>query len=598
MKKRFSINDMSVKTKITTFSVVMLLFLLISTFVGLFASRTVSSKNQERYDNYGMGQIYLSDAFTDFTSIQVRLRNIVFMYYDDANKMKEQENEITTYYNAMRTNLDAFESVMGKFSREIQSEYQDVEDALESWISNMSTVISLVEDGKPDQAAENLMSNGGTIANKAVTELDQLTEMLHNASAESAVSVRSTLVIMEWILIGAAALAVIIALLYASVLIKNVTIPVKKLVDAAGKLAKGDVDVDCQKINNDDLGELMDEFALMVEGIKDQTQIANMVAQGDLTIKVNPRGDRDMLGKALYKLVEDNNETLGNIKESTMQVTVGSEQVASASQSLAQGATEQASALQQITASMDEIAERTKQNASQASQADELAHSAMTMAVSGNDQMKSMISAMNDINESSETISKVIKTIDDIAFQTNILALNAAVEAARAGVHGKGFAVVAEEVRTLAAKSASAASETESMIEDSIHKVNLGTKIAEGTAQALDEIVSSIERVVNLISAIATASNDQATAVSQVDQAIGQVSQVVQTNSATSEQCAAASEELSNQAAMLRSMMANYKLLSSGRQNNFSMGKDSGATFSASNQNEQIISLDGEFGKY
>ncbi|MDE5820460.1 MAG: MCP four helix bundle domain-containing protein [Lachnospiraceae bacterium] len=598
MKKRFSINDMSVRAKITAFGVVMLLFLLASTFIGLFAARTVSSENQKRYDNYGMGQVYLSDAFTDFSLIQVRIRNIIFMYYDDANKMKEQENEISAYYTDMRANLDKFESVMNVFSKEIQSEYQDVEDALESWIANMSNEISLVESGKHEQAAEDLMSNGGPLASAARTELEQLTGLLHDASEESESRTASTLVIMEWILIGAAAVAVIIAILYATALIKNITIPVKKLVEAASKLAKGDVDVDCAKVNNDDLGALMDQFAEMVKETKTQAQIADMVAKGDLTIQVNPRGDKDLLGTALYRLVKDNNEILGNIKESTMQVTVGSEQVASASQSLAQGATEQASALQQVTASMDEIAERTKQNASQASQADELAHSVRAMAISGNDQMKSMISAMNDINESSETISKVIKTIDDIAFQTNILALNAAVEAARAGVHGKGFAVVAEEVRSLAAKSASAAGETASMIEDSIHKVNNGTKIAEGTAQALDEIVVSIEKVVNLISTIATASNDQATAVSQVDQAIGQVSQVVQTNSATSQQCAAASEELSNQAAMLRSMMANYKLNTSSKQSNFGVPAETSSTFSVANPNEQIISLSGEFGKY
>lgn len=598
MKKRFSINDMSVRAKITAFGVVMLVFILASTLIGLFAARTVSSENQKRYDNYGMGQVYLSDAFTDFSLIQVRVRNIIFMYYDDVNKMKEQENEISAYYTDMRANLDKFEGVMDAFSKEIQSEYQDVEDALESWIANMSNEISMVESGKQEQAAEDLMSNGGPLASTARVELEQLTALLHDASEASESRTASTLVIMEWILIGAAAVAVIIAILYATALIKNITIPVKKLVEAASKLAKGDVNVDCTKINNDDLGALMDEFADMVKETKTQAQIADMVAKGDLTVQVNPRGDKDLLGTALYRLVKDNNEILGNIKESTMQVTVGSEQVASASQSLAQGATEQASALQQVTASMDEIAERTKQNASQASQADELAHSVRAMAISGNDQMKSMISAMNDINESSETISKVIKTIDDIAFQTNILALNASVEAARAGIHGKGFAVVAEEVRNLAAKSASAAGETASMIEDSIHKVNNGTKIAEGTAQALDEIVVSIEKVVNLISTIATASNDQATAVSQVDQAIGQVSQVVQTNSATSQQCAAASEELSNQAAMLRSMMANYKLISSGRQSNFGVPAETSSSFSVANPNEQIISLNGEFGKY
>lgn len=245
MKKRFSINDMSVKAKITAFSVVMLLFLLVSTVIGLFAARTVSSENQKRYDNYGMGQVYLSDAFTDFSLIQVRVRNIIFMYYDDANKMKEQENEISAYYAEMRANLDNFEGVMNAFSKEIQSEYQDVEDALDSWIANMSTEITLVESGKHEEAAADLMSTGGTLASEARAQLEQLTALLHDASEESESRTTATLVVMEWILIGAAAVAVIVALLYAAVLIKNITIPVKKLVEAAGKLAKGDVDVDC-----------------------------------------------------------------------------------------------------------------------------------------------------------------------------------------------------------------------------------------------------------------------------------------------------------------------------------------------------------------
>ncbi|MDE6129191.1 MAG: methyl-accepting chemotaxis protein, partial [Lachnospiraceae bacterium] len=338
---------------------------------------------------------------------------------------------------------------------------------------------------------------------------------------------------------------------------------------------------------------LVDEYMQVINNMKYQAGIAEEVANGNLTVQVNVKSSEDVLTGALKKLVDDNLNALSNISDAGSQVTISSSQVASASQALAQGSTEQASAIEEITASIDEIAEKTKRNAEEANEAAGLVVRAIEDVKHGNAQMHDMMTAMQEINKSSESISKIIKTIDDIAFQTNILALNAAVEAARAGEAGKGFAVVAEEVRSLAAKSASAAAETAELIEDSINKVNSGSKIADDTAKALEAITNVVQQSEVIINGIAESSNYQATAVAQIEQAITQVSQVVQTNSATSEQCAAASEELSNQASRMREMLSIYNL-GNGSTGSFR----SSASASTADMNEQVISLGDSFGKY
>lgn len=407
--------------------------------------------------------------------------------------------------------------------------------------------------------------------------------------------IRSYLIFTIVAMIAAVAFIIWVSYNVISTIRRSIT----QLTEVAKQISMGKVDVDLVQRSNDEFGMLIGDYQRVVDNIRYQANVAEQVSGGNLTLDVIPRSDDDILGTSLKKLVKRNRHALSGISDAAYQVTTSSSEVASASEALAQGSTEQASAIEEITASISDIAEKTKQNATEADSAADLVELAIEDVKKGNEQMEDMMVAMQDINSSSESISKIIKVIDDIAFQTNILALNAAVEAARAGEAGKGFAVVAEEVRNLAAKSASAASETAELIEDSIRKVETGSKIANDTARALQEITDAVQKSEAIISGIAEASNYQATAITQINQAIGQVSQVVQNNSATSQQCAAASIELSNQATRMRELLSVYRL------GNYVPELTSSAEAAVStrigsdpDENESIISLGSGFGKY
>gem|GEM_PF-1506877 len=303
--------------------------------------------------------------------------------------------------------------------------------------------------------------------------------------------------------------------------------------------------------------------------VRETVSVLEKMAANDLSQQVSGdyKGDHTVSKSALNHVLATLNELLTNIREAVDQVRTGADQVASTSQSLSEGTTRQAAALQQISSSMQEVEQRARLNGDHASEANQLANQVRRNAEEGNTRMVRMLEAMESISQSSNEISRIIKTIDEIAFQTNLLALNAAVEAARAGAHGKGFAVVADEVRNLAQRSARAASETTQLIEGSIERSQNGGKIASETAESLRTIIDGVGKVSAVIGEISGAVGQQSDSIRMINLGLGDLDQITQSNSAIAEESAAAAEELSGQTVTLQAMIQEFRLTSDSRTN-------------------------------
>lgn len=521
--------------------------------------------------------------------LQIIVKNLSFITIDNKQTYRDELQKELTSLEENATWLH--ENFTGNAEL-----LQSFETSIVEAVSLQQEILQLAETDNL-QAQSMLLNEYQPLVEQAVNTLIQISSEEEKTADENYLS---TVEMQEWLVaaqVGMAAAALVITILLSTYLTRSITKPLRQLEDSAEKIVNGNFDINVTYESKDEMGSLTKSFKNMTyildSVISDASRLLSEMADGNFDVRTKAEdkyvGNLQSLLISIRKLNKDLSITLGQINQSADQVASGSGQVSNGAQALAQGATEQAASVEELASTITNISHQVNTTAENAIEARTRSNTAGDEAEVCNNQMHDMMAAMEEIARSSNEISKIIKTIEDIAFQTNILALNAAVEAARAGEAGKGFAVVAEEVRSLASKSSVASKNTAELIENSVNAVTRGTKLANSTAESLVSVVDHVRLASNKVDEIANAAEEQAGAIEQVTLGVDQISSVVQTNSATAEESAAASQELSEQASMLKNLVAKFKL----REEYARMGSNSAYTSSYGNSSSvNMINLD------
>ncbi len=558
------IKNLKIRSRMLISYFIIVLLLLI---VGITSIVMLNQSSQRLQDFYEMQFKTVSLAMNARRTVFSARGNIlstIVEYTDEAHSNAQSD------FDYIYTLVDELKEIDQKVTGSSGGSTQlaTVEENLNKASSYLPQILDLAKQQKDDEALALYKSNYKPHMDSS---RDILTSLCETAEANAQASLEEgerQAGIADTIVIALIVVAVVVSIFLALFMSDSVRKPVEEMRQVASRVCKGDMNVEITYQSRDELGEMADNMRSMTEIVKaligDINYCMEELAHGNFTVKSRNIeayiGDYADILKAMRDMKVSMSETLSKIESAADQVNAGGEQVSSGAQALAQGATQQASSVEELAATIQEVSQQVESTASHARTAkkeNEQSHQQIGVCFQ---DMESLLNAMNKIETHSTEISKVIKTIEDIAFQTNILALNAAVEAARAGSAGKGFAVVADEVRNLASKSAEASKSTTTLIEGTVKAVKEGLDLSHETSQALQVVVESSKKVLDAVGLIAGAAEEQTASISQIAIAVDQISSVVQTNSATSEESAAASEELSSQANVLKELISRFRL--------------------------------------